>query len=242
MGQTGTRDLFPSTHGTWLDTRIDLVLADDVAVAATAAREMRQHVMERYCEPLAAYARGSSMRTLGEPDEIVHSFFAKVLGDPHFLVRWRARGGPLRRWMMNGMLLHARGIVRDRARARERSSLDAATLDAALSSPERGAQEAFESAWAMTMLDEACREVQDAFDDDGRAQAFEIFRRHVIDGKSYPVIAADLGVDAVRCATEVRAVTRALREALVGRLRDDGIGGEVVEAEVRAILRRIGQE
>lgn len=242
MGLTGTRDLFPSTHGTWLDTRIELLVADDAAAAAVAARELRGHLMERYEAPLCAYVRGSSMRTLGEAEEIVHSFFAKALDDAQFLVRWRARGGPLRRWMMNGLLLHARGIVRVRARSREHSGMDTQALEAALRAPERGAEAAFESAWAFAMLDEACREVQDAFDAQGRAQSFEIFRRHVMDGLSYPQIEAQLGVDAVRGATEARAVTRALREALVARLREDGIGGEIVEAEVRAILRLVGQE
>lgn len=242
MGLTGTRDLFPSTQGTWLNTRIDLVVAEDADAAAVAARELREHLMERYAEPLCAYALGSSMRALGEPQELVHSFFAKALEDAHFLVRWRARGTPLRRWMMNGLLLHARGIVRDRARSREHSGLDTQAIEAALRAPERGAEAAFESAWAFAMLDEACRDVQDAFDGDGRAESFEIFKRHVIDALSYPQIAAQLGIDAVRCATEVRAVTRALREALVARLRNDGIGGEIVEAEVRLILKRIGQE
>lgn len=241
MSSTGRTDIFPSTHATWLHTRIESVCDTNTATSALAARELREHLMLRYHKPLCAYVRGSSLRTLGEPEELVHEFFARALADDMFLVRWKARGNPLRRWMMNGLLLHARGVVRDRARNREHSGKNPSVIDSIAQSSEPSAEQAFESAWAMAMLDAACQDVQDSFAKDDRAQAFDIFRKHVIDGKSYPEVHAQLGVDPVRCATEVRAVTRALRDSLLERLREDGVTGESIDAEASAILRLIGQ-
>ena len=242
MSESPARDLFPSTHATWLQTRIECIVQGDQTLAQQAAQELREHLMVRYAEPLCAYIRGSSLRSLTEPQDLVHDFFARVLGDAQFLVRWRQRGGPLRRWMINGLLLHARGVVRDRARNRERSGSTSTEATLAVPSNEPSAQRAFESAWALAILDAACKQVQDAFDRAGRAGDFELFHRHVIDGKSYSAIEAEIGVDPVRAATIVRAVTRALRESLIERLREEGATADTLDAEVRSILRLIGQE
>jgi len=241
MALSPARDFFPSTHETWLHTRIEAISCGDGLIALQAAQEIREHLMERYAEPLTAYVRGSSLATLGEPTEIVHGFFARSLADAAFTVRWSERGGPLRRWMINGLLLHARGVVRDRARNREHSMTDSAQLESTLASPEPPAERAFELAWSLALLGAACNDVAESFARDGREQAFEIFRQHVVEGKSYPTIEGELGVDPVRAATEVRAVTRALRESLLERLREEGLVGDEIEREVASILRRVGQ-
>jgi hypothetical protein len=170
MSPTERTDIFPSTHATWLHTRIESVCDTDTATSALAARELREYLMLRYHKPLCAYVRGSSLRTLGEPEELVHEFFARALADDMFLVRWKARGNPLRRWMMNGLLLHARGVVRDRARNREHSGKNPSVIDSIAQSSEPSAEQAFESAWAMAMLDAACQDVQDSFAKDDRAR------------------------------------------------------------------------
>ena len=61
-----TRDVlgdFPSTHATWLVTRID-----DGGEAAL--REAALHLMERYRAPLVAYAAQSRIANIDEPDEL----------------------------------------------------------------------------------------------------------------------------------------------------------------------------
>jgi hypothetical protein len=87
--------------------------------------------MTRYREPLLAYARGSTLRQLAEPDELVHGFFASFLGRPGSLERWAESGTRLRRWMMNGLVLHARGLRRDASRNRETGGLDLVAAHAA---------------------------------------------------------------------------------------------------------------
>jgi len=51
-------DHFPTTHQTWI--------LDRIAEGSGGAPTLRVHLMERYREPLLAYARGSTLRQLAE--------------------------------------------------------------------------------------------------------------------------------------------------------------------------------
>ena len=81
--------------------------------------------MERYHAALTTYVRGSSLRRLGEPYDIVGGFFAERVCRPGFLPAWRASGLPLRRWMMTGVNLYGKSLVRERTRDRLRGAGDA---------------------------------------------------------------------------------------------------------------------
>ena len=118
-------DHFPSTHATWIDAQLTLADGSDGARASNARAELRQYLMERYHAPLRAYVRGGSLRRIGDPDELVAGFFAERACEPDFLAKWRAADMPLRRWMMNGVAFHARGVMRDRGRDRLRTFTDA---------------------------------------------------------------------------------------------------------------------
>ena len=75
---TGPREArtqhFPSTHATWI---IDSARGGQDALAAVAAR-----IIERYAQPLEAYAQGSSLREIGDPRELVHAFLIARFGTP----------------------------------------------------------------------------------------------------------------------------------------------------------------
>jgi hypothetical protein len=135
-------DHFPTTHATTIIEATRNPNAD--ALAAVAAR-----IIERYAQPLEAYAQGSTLREIGEPRELVHAFLVSKFGSPAscraYLESWNASGLTLRRWMMNGLLLHVRGVVRDARRSRERP-LESAL--GALASAEPDPSAAFERAWA----------------------------------------------------------------------------------------------
>ena len=103
-------DHFQTTHQTWI--------LDRIAEGSGGAPTLRVNLMERYREQLLAYARGSTLRQLAEPDELVHGFFAAFLARDGAIERWAESGTRLRRWMMNGLVLHARGLRRDAARNR----------------------------------------------------------------------------------------------------------------------------
>ena len=239
------RDHFPSTHATWIDAQLTIAEEGDRAAAAgdaaataraAGARDaLRRHVMERYAAALRAYAGGSSLAELGEPDDLVNGFFAAALDRPDFFRDWRSHGGPLRRWMMNGLLFHARGVRRDRGRIREHGAGDASALEALAGGQEDGAERAFERAWANALLQSVCDRVREALDAEGDVRSFEAFRRHVIDGRTYAEVAGELGLTVARCASAVRAVTERVRAAAVRALVEEGVHREDAAAELRRI-------
>jgi DNA-directed RNA polymerase specialized sigma24 family protein len=245
-------DHFPSTHATWIDSQ--LTLADEGGGASPAAqdarRALRQHVMSRYHEALLAYVKGSSLRELGEADDIVAGFFAERVGSPGFLKEWRASGMPLRRWLMNGIGFHGRGLLRDRIRERARQAESwqggaaATTIDGSPLErlPDfRQAEQDFEEAWALEVLNAAHARVHAELDSAGRLDEYDVFRRHVIDGVEYSVIGADLGLTRQQCANCVRRVSERIREALREELRSEGVPGSELEAELAKIRELLGQ-
>lgn len=186
-------DEFPSTHGTWILSRLD-ALRGGGSGAGEALTELNDHVMRRYARPLAEYVRASSLRSSEEPDELVNAFFASRLSREAYLAQWHASGLPLRRWLVNGMLLHAR----ERARARRNAAGDAkraaSALDAeSLERHEPGAYERFEREWARHVLSEAAARAEQGLVSEGRADAWHAFKRHVIDGVPYDAIARGVG-------------------------------------------------
>ncbi|MEY3143085.1 MAG: hypothetical protein RLY21_1578, partial [Planctomycetota bacterium] len=159
-------DLFPTTHATWLATEI--VERPDAA---------RAHVMSRYADPLAVYVRASSLRALGEADELVNDFLASRLADGAYLARWSASGLPLRRWLVNGLISHARNRAQTESRRRAtRAGVDPAEVASAPDSPEVSGLLALERAWAMRAMMEAHDRVRSELDADGKSAWWELFR------------------------------------------------------------------
>ena len=101
-------DHFPTTHATWIAERVTLSVDPDAApsLARAARAELNAHVMQRYFAPLCAYVKGSAWRDFGEAADLVNGFFASRLERPEYLLHWRESGLALRRWLINGLLLH----------------------------------------------------------------------------------------------------------------------------------------
>jgi hypothetical protein len=217
---------FPSTHATWLATRID-----DGGHAAV--HEMALHLMERYRAPLVAYAAQSRLRNIDEPDELVHGFFAVKSADPRFLAEWRASGLPLRRWMLNGLVFHARGVMRDRSRETARRAQTPADM---LPSSSVDAERAFERSWAFALVEAACRAAHASLTREGRGRAYDCFHRHFFDSVGYARLAADHRIDETTVASEIRLATRRTRTEAEAMLRD-----ELGTADERTIAAELGR-
>jgi len=235
-------DEFPSTHGTWILSRLD-VLREGGDAAGAALAELNGHVMRRYARPLAEYVRVSSLRSAEEPDDLVNSFFASRLSREAYLAQWHASGLPLRRWLVNGMLLHAR----ERARTRRTQAGDAqrAATAADVESLERhepGAYERFEREWARHVLSEAAARAEQGLVAEGRADAWHAFKRHVIDGVPYDAIARGVG-DSMQSGAAARTPAEAARtlarlgharfeRALRDILADEGVAPSEIDVEM----------
>ena len=216
-GRMSETDHFPTTEQTWL--------LDRLAEGHGGSSARRDHIMTRYREPLLAYARGSSLRTVAEPDELVHGFFVAFFERPDGLERWAESGTRLRRWMMNGLVLHARGIRRDAGRNRETVGLDAA---AAATASLPSVEEAFEAAWARSLLSDAATAVQAELVSEGRSMAWDLFARHIIDGRPYAECCPPLGYTVEDGRTVTRMVSIRIRRTLRELLLQEG----TLEAEI----------
>ena len=221
---------FPTTHATTILEATRSPHAD--ALAAVAAR-----IIERYAQPLEAYAQGSSLREIGDPRELVHAFLVAKFGSPAscraYLESWNASGLTLRRWMMNGLLLHVRGVVRDARRSRERP-LESAL--GALASAEPDPSAAFERAWAKAILAEACAQVEQALVAEGRDRAWRVFRLHALDGVPYRDLERDFALSRQQMADLVRGVTARLRARVRELLDEEGrFGDDAIDEIVRLL-------
>jgi DNA-directed RNA polymerase specialized sigma24 family protein len=212
-------DLFPSTHATWLIERVQ-----------HAPDEARAHIMSRYHEPLCAYVRASSLRTLGEQHELVNDFLASRVADAGYLVRWSISGMPLRRWLVNGLITHARNRAQAEARRRSaRVEIDPTVIAESL---EPTALLALERAWAMRVMIEAHDRVRSEFDADGKSAWWELFRLHSVQGLGYAQAAAATGVPIGSASHINRVVATRLREVLRALLERDGVPPDEIEREL----------
>jgi len=218
---------FPTTHATWLLDRIDR--APDEACA---------HVLARYFEPLCAYVRASpNLRVLGEPADLVNAFFAARVAEAAYLTRWSTSGLPLRRWLANGLLLHARNIaLAARRRDGRRAPVDLSELDATArlrpADHETDALLALERRWAVRTVTEAHEQVRAELDSEGRSAWWELFRLHTIHGKPYAEACTMTGLALTSASSIHRQVVDRLRGALVAILERDGIRPDDIEAEL----------
>lgn len=223
-------DHFPTTQQTWI--------LDRLAEGTAGAPGLRETLMERYREPLLVYARGSSLRSVAEPDELVHGFFAHFFSDLRNVERWASSGTRLRRWMMNGLILHARGLRRDAARNRETGVLDVLAARAAGTAD---AEAAFEAAWARSLLSDAATSVQAELVGEGRSAAWEVFRRHIVNGEAYAVCCPPVGCTVDEGRTATRMVSIRVRRTLRELLLQEGTPEAEIGSELAALERLLAR-
>lgn len=240
-GSAGTIDHFPSTHATWIAERVTLSVDADIApaIAQAARAELNAHVMSRYFEPLRAYVQGGGWRGFGESADLVNGFFASRLDKPDYLLQWRESGLPLRRWLMNGLLLH----LHERARAERRMLRRAEPRDPGLLERVAGAMDhapeaerAMDRAWAEAVVQAAVRDTVQALEQSGRAQAWDTFRRHFVEGAAYDAIARETGVSVKELKAHAKLVQRWLRAGIERVLQQDGVAAEAIEAETDRLV------
>ena len=235
-------DHFPSTHATWIDAQ--LTIAEDAArpdAAAEANAALRTHLMERYHDALGAYVRTAALVRAGEPAELVNGFFAGLPEGAEFLRKWRQSGMPLRRWVMNAMAFHCRGVLRDQRRDAARRADDAALLDRLPARSSEDPVRAFERAWAVALANEAMAIATADAAERGRAQDADVFRMHAVDGLPHRTIASELGMTEDQAEHAARRVSRRMRDALVDLLRAEGVRAEDLDAALGEVLALIDE-
>jgi DNA-directed RNA polymerase specialized sigma24 family protein len=226
--------LFPTTPATGLMQPI----VDDPPAA-------RAHVMQRYFDPLCAYARASALRSLGEPAEIVNDFLASRLASDAYLSRWPDSGLPLRRWLANGLFIHARNTALAAKRradlAPRAEGIDVASIARVRASDhETDALLALERAWAVRTVTEAHEQVRTELHAEGRSAWWELFRLHTVQGMAYAQAAPAVGVPLSSASSIHRQVVDRLRAALRAILERDGVRSEDIDRELALMQDALG--
>ena len=228
---------FPTTQSTWIDRTL--------AEGDAGLGPLRRHVMDRYRRPLEAYAGALPARAVAEPAELVTGFFARRVAESAFFTAWRASGLPLRRYLMYGLSLDARGVLRSERREAARQRAYAMREAAEARDRARAAADAetaFERAWARSAVAEACERVRAALRAGGDDDAWDAFESHVLRGESYAQIAATRGLPVAdgdrieSLVVSVRRVGRRMRAALREVLAEEGVPEPELERELRAVL------
>jgi len=216
-------DEFPSTHRTLLEQALE---QGDIAFA-------RRHVMARAYGPLCLYARASSLRSIAPAEELVGGFFASRFGRDDYLARWLATNPPLplRRWLVNGLLLHAREYLAAERRARRAPTLAEPPLDI-----EPGPWRTLERAWRDGVLQASCDRVSELYAREGRTDAWRLFMRHIIDGVAYPALEAELAIPAASAPMITRTALRRLRAEINAILAEEFTDPAQRARELDAIL------
>jgi len=231
---SGGIDHFPSTHDTWLFDQLRDVSSEDPSLAAEAAHQLRTHIMARYREPLLAYATASSFRFLGTPEDLVHGFFADRVASADYLRQWKDSGLRLRRWLCNGLLLHMFDVAKHTRREKrlQQEMAQFAKESAGGTAPDR----AFDRAWAEGILERAAQAAERRLNDRGRADAWIIFRRNVIDGERLIDVRNDLGLSEGEAKGRVQLATRHFRDAVSEELMSEGVPASQVAIEAESIV------
>lgn len=227
---------FPTTHATWIAEQLD---------RGEAGRdELNSHIMRRYAAPLHAYVRGSSLRALDDADALVNGFFVTRLSRGDYLSKWRQSTLPLRRWLVNGILLHARERMREARKASGGcegcacgtgcDSVDAIGL-------EPSAFEQFERAWSRALLGDACALAERELVDEGDAEVWEVFRRHYLDGLEYADIGLQLRITAAEARTRARRASYRFERALRQLLEDEGVARDDLDEEIAWLMEVSGR-
>ncbi len=213
---------------TWLGKELDR--------ADGGREEAVRHVMEVYAGPLAIYCRGSSLRWIGDPDDLVRGFFADRLSREAFLDRWRESGRPLRYWLIVGF----KHFLYEEARRKKRD--DGASVlqpDSFDESDETQPESAFERACARAIVRGALERCAASCEKDGLEEHFDVFRRHYIGGESYESIAAETSNEPRRLSVMSRTVATRFKRALRDLAGWDGASAEQVDGEVRQLMEAL---
>jgi len=111
-----------------------------------------------------------------------------------------------------------------------------------LESPEPEAEAAFERAWAVSILREACEEVETICHADGEGNMWLLFKRHFLDGQPYTLLVDETGYEPARAAVVARTVANRVRAALKRLIVRDGIPEEEAEGELVRFSAQLHRE
>jgi DNA-directed RNA polymerase specialized sigma24 family protein len=222
-------DAFPNTLNTWIGNKL--------GAGIDGRQDINRHIMEVYGWPLLVYLRGHSGRHLGEPEELIHEFFADRLDRQDFFVQWQQSGLALRRWLMNALNFYLKEHRR-RLTSREKPGTE---ITSDLYVTDARPEQAMDRAFAQSIVAEALNKSREHCEANGLGAHFTIFMQHFYEGRRYEDIAPDHGIDAARAAVMARTASRAFRTVLRDMFDRDGTAPEDIDREIQTLREEISE-
>jgi RNA polymerase sigma-70 factor (ECF subfamily) len=218
-------DAFPQTLNTWIGKRLQ--------EGPQGRAELNRHVMQVYCEPLQVYFRGCSDRWLGDPDDMVDSFFADRLARDRFFSDWQKSQKRLRRWIINAFCYF---LMEERRRRNRDTGIG--ELPEELPSFEGNPEREVDRAFVFSILRRALKQTQKICESQGLHDHWRVFYRHQCEGQPYAECACEFNVEPTRARRMARTARDKFRETLRELVADDldGASNEAVDEELQALV------
>ncbi|MCZ7641322.1 MAG: hypothetical protein M5U12_37860 [Verrucomicrobia bacterium] len=210
------------------------------------ARQAMAELCGIYWYPLYAYARHKGT-SADAAEELTQGFFEHLLA--HDVVasavaaRGRFRAFLLRCFQNFAASEHARATRVKRGGGRPLLSLDVPGVEARVArqlADPRDPEQLYERHWALAVLEEAMRQLREAFAAEGRARAFELLAPRLSgerDGTSAAEVAQQLGTTESSVNVMVHRLRRRYREVLYRVVLRTVDSPTEVQEELRHLLR-----
>lgn len=215
---------FPETQRTWIVDRI----------GEGEDREVRQHLMAVYAQPLQQLARTRFRMDAGLAMDLVHGFFASRLGRSDYLLQWDKREMRLRGWLWNGLCF----FLKEERRANRRFRTVQNVPDAADPSQKDPAED-LDRAFARALVQEARVRARHSCEADGFVKHWTVFTRRYEGEEALTAIAGDLGVSPDRALVMLRAPRLRFRQAITELLLADGVSAADMPRALRKLQEAI---
>lgn len=226
----------------------------DEALGAEGAARARYlgHMIELYWKPVYcvirrvyAGARGGDAHQ--DAKDLTQEFFATVVLDRDLIGHYDRGRGSFRTLLRTALTRFMHDVARSGARDKRGGGVRVVALDALRVEDVPAVEEdrpltpdeLFDAAWNQALLQQAFRRLEERLRGQGRASAFEVFRRYDLEGDSralsYEALGAELGLTAAQVRHALEAARRGFREIVTELVRAYVDGPEELAAEVRML-------
>ncbi len=214
----------------------------------TERRSCLERLVAAYWKPVYCAIRRGWAKTNEDAKDLTQEFFTTQVLEGVLLDRFDPSRGSFRAFLKGALANFMGHAARDAARLKRGggartipldmndADLEGIVPDAATLS----AEEVFDRAWARTVLAQALRLAERRLREEGKAEAFEIFRRYDLEGgeegQSYAEIGRALGLDADAVKNHLTRARREFRRAAADVLYDTVDSPEELAAELKRLF------
>ena len=194
-------------------------------------------VAEGYWRPVCAYIAARWQVDQVDAEDLTQSFFTRALLGP-LLERYDATRSRFRTYLR----LCIDGHVRNAQAAEQRAKRGGGMTVVPLTGREPAPDAIFEREWVRAVLADALAIMRVQFAAKGREIVYRVFLRYDVEGAelttrpTYAALAAEFDVPVSQITNYLAAARRALRLAVLDRLRTLTVSDEELRRETRALL------